>query len=681
MKYFTSFIKRKGLYLPISGRSSNKDLALQLNHELMTNGYYLSQELFDVLCKTNRVELTKIFNDLVKNISKVTSNSNYVATYMNFPDSVKGMSDAEFHWNAMLYYITRGTLRPDQKSVLEATSPSGNVNYTEIKLISEAEYNSIFTDLVYSNNSLSANDKKIVDYFLTKTDVELNLSKVKFNETLAYIGSKMFTLPGITKIPTRSATNLLRMYAAYSGGDEGLKTNTRFKNPKNRQVNILMRTLDNCYDLEESFKLYREPWLRILFYLNPLTAKNSKKYPNVYRYANILRNNPKLLRTFASYVESYLKDKDEKVFDLLLKRMGVFTRRLDHTVRVFGITAINKWLSGNPTSEQIVTAYNHFNGRDKKVDGRSAVLASQSKSEVVTYKTLEPLDSKLISTIKTKLLGALQNVSNTSLSNKKVYIDPLLYYRPLNVNNRASNLTLSGTVNGTIESVEKANTNTIRMYVHWHGKDDIDLSGLVLKTDGSFIKVGWNGKNNTLNNAILYSGDNTGHASKNAEYIDININNESLNSVEWIITECRIYRGKMSYSRYMNYPVKAGWLYISNPSRRTDWLPDNVAQAMVLSTDSSVQYLQAYHPKSGKIVYLDLSLGSGSVSTNEDGNKLRIYLNRFLSSLENEEVNWDVINQGHLLNLMSESVVNEKDEADIVFDENTTLEAVTKFLN
>ena len=98
-----------------------------------------------------------------------------------------------------------------------------------------------------------------------------------------------------------------------------------------------MNTLEKCYNLEESFKVNREKWLRLLFFLNPLTKVNAKSYPNVYSWAEKLRNSPKLMKTFNSKVEDLINMKDDSVFDLLVKRPGVFTRRLDHMVRVFWV--------------------------------------------------------------------------------------------------------------------------------------------------------------------------------------------------------------------------------------------------------------------------------------------------------------------------------------------------------
>ncbi len=45
-----------------------------------------------------------------------------------------------------------------------------------------------------------------------------------------------------------------------------------------------------------------------------------------------------------------------------------------------------------------------------------------------------------------------------------------------------------------------------------------------------------------------------------------------------------------------------------------------------------------------------------------------------------EEINWNKINQGHVLHLLAGNTVATEDEADIVYDENTTYETVMSLL-
>ena len=672
MRHFLSFQKRKGLYIP-KGTESNESLVHQINHELMKYGYVISKNLFDRLSTQNTDYLESLYNDLLTGIRKVTGGGGYEPIYRNFPQSVLELSYTEFLINAIGHYWSFGTWRPEDKGYINREFKLETINYKEISLLEENEYNSIFTDLIYSNTSISAFDKKIIDWFLAN-NYKFNLSNIKFKEILAYVGQRLLDDVNITTLSIKDATSILRIWSVYSGGDEGLKTNTKFKNPNARQTRVLLNTLNECTNLEESFKVHREKWLRVLFYLNPLTMKNMVKYNNLANYVKRLRNDPKSLKTFNSKVEALLNQKDESVMDLLKGKMGVFTRRLDHLVRLFGASAINIWLENEPNFNQLITAYNHFTERDKLQAGRGAVLASQDKSEVVTYDALEPLDVKLVAEIKDSILSKIQLMTNDTLSDSKVYIDRSLFYRPLGINNRASSLSLDGKGIGTVESIPPS--NTIRLYVHWNNRTDIDLSALVITNDNMVAKVGWNGRH-MLSTGIIYSGDNTGFSDKNAEYLDI-VPSSLPKNIEWIITEARIYSGPRDYSGY-NGGARAGWMLRNKPEANNHWLPETLEHSIVLDSKSSTSYLMALHIPTNSLVYLDLAMGNKNISTAEDAIEMRVYLDKFIVS-DSDEIQWDRLNQGHILSLLSKEVVDDVKGADLIFDENTTVEEVSKYI-
>lgn len=675
MRHFYSFVKRKGLYLP-KGTSSNENLANQISHELMKGGFVISKDLFERLSTQDSDTLQLVYNDVISGIREVKGGDGYEPIYRNFPQSVLAMSYTEFLFNAIVHYWSFGTWRPEDSEYINREYALETVDYKEIGLIEKTEFDSIFTDILYSGKSISSFDKEVVDWFITE-GYEFDFRKISFKETSSYVGKRLLDNKKVTTLPTKDATQVLRIWSTYCGGDEGLKENTRFLNPKSAQRKVLMSTLESCYNLEESFKQYREKWLRVLFTLHPLTSINKSKYPTLAEYTNRLRNEPKSLRTFNSYVEEMIENKDKGVFKMLSRRMGMFTRRLDHLVRVFGYKAVESWIENGPRMEQLINAYNHFTNRDESKE-RGTVLASQSKSEVVTYDALESLPKRTVNKIKELIMGRMQEMRNETLSEKKVYIARELYYRPLGINNRASNLSLDGKANGTVEALG-SDAKTVRMYVHWEGHSDIDLSGFAITNNNEVTKVGWNGSHK-LGNAIVYSGDNTGYSEKNAEYLDVNLGSLPSNT-EWIIVDANIYRGPNSYAGY-NGKARAGWMLRDKPQANNHWLPETVQRAVVLKSKSRSAYLMALHVPTKSIVYLDLSMGNKCVTTNEDAVKMRMYLETFVTVDDgSNEIKWDKINQGHVLNLLSGGNITTKaEDADLVFDENATLEQVTKYL-
>jgi hypothetical protein len=671
MRHFISFQKKKALYLE-PGEAQNDALAHELNHELMAVGYVLTQAAFERVASQPTDQLELIHRDLTAGLRRVVGGGGHEPIYRNFPQSVLALSYTQFVMNALIHYWTGGEWRPEDAEAMHRELALEPVELKPVGLLTETAFNRIFTDMLYSEVSLSGFDKECVDWYIDNAG-NLDFARIRFKETAAYVGQRMLaTASGA--LPIRRATTLLRIWSAHSGGDEGLKANTRFANPSTRLRTVLMATLEQCSDLEDSFKTYRGKWLRLLFFLHPMTPDHAARYPKLADFSDRLRNRPSTLQTFNSKVEALLEAKSPELFSLLAQRPGVYMRRLDHLVRTFGVEAYYQWLELAPSFAQLVTVYSHFHGRDQASAGRAAVLAGQDKSELVTYKGLEPLPSKLVEHITSLTLERLRTFSVPELAGP-VYIDHSLYYVPLATNNRASSLSLDGAVIGATEKyTEQA---TLRLYVHWEGRNDIDLSAFMISQDNAVVKVGWNASHHA-GEFVVYSGDNTGLADKNAEYIDINTAKVPA-EIEWIIVEARIFRGPDNFAGYQG-AAHAGWMSRQHPEANKLWLPETLSHARVLTNEGKVAYLLAYHPRSQSIVYLDLSMGQNQVSTAVDAIRMRVFLDRIASVESDHTPSWDRLNQGHILELLAGAVTDDPAQAEIVFDAQTTAEQVSALM-
>lgn len=678
MQHFITFQKQKGLFVStVDDNVDNTNLVHQINHELMNIGYIMTKDLFKTLTNQSEDMLRDIYNGLLNGINKVIGSSGHEPIYRNFPQSVLNLTYTEFLINAIVHYWSLGTWRPEDLDYLNRECKLENVEYKPVKLLTHKQYMSIFTNILYSGTSISAFDKECIDYYIENEGV-LNLSKIKFKETLAYVGKRLLEIVTIKTLPTHSATDVLRIWSVHSGGDEGLKDNCKFIQPTSRQSKLLKNTLEVCKDLEDSFKNYRELWLRLLFYLNPMDKSNVKKYPNLARHTVLLRNNPEQMSTFNAKVEKMIIDKNPDVFKLLSKRTGVFTRRLDHLARVFGEKAVHEYINANPSFMNLVTAYNHFSDRAQSDKSkRTTVLASKNKSKMILYDALEPMDAHFVKTVQSLLYASISQYKSAELENKKVYIDQLMYYTPISLNNRASSLSFGTNAIGT--TTVYTSDKTLRMYVHWEGNSDIDLSAMLVMKDDTIWKVGWNGTHK-YNDSVLYSGDNTGYADKNAEYIDINVKNLSTD-VEWIILDANIYSGPYNFKGYCG-KCHAGWMEVEHPEANQHWQPNTLSNALVLNNGAKNAYLMAFHAPTSNIVYLDLENGnSRNVTTVKDAFKMKIFLESFITLNDGTcEIKWNKLNQGHLLHILSDTLVDDKEEADVVFSEDSTLEEVSRIL-
>lgn len=673
LRYFSSFAKMQALYIEHDfDNTPQSNLVEALEVALLPFGYTLAMDLRAALTYANEGVVGDVYNEIVGSLTeKLGDGGEYKMIYQSFPEGVRDMSQLDFVLNAIRYYRTNGAYEPKAVEGFKRTYAIELTDNKVIEAIDLPRFNQMFQDIVMSGTSISDFDKRVIDWGINEWGITFPLYKIRFKETKAYIGKRM--LETSSPLITSSATDILRIYSAWSGGDEGLKENTRFVQPSNSQKAVLRDALEGCNDLEESFKLYREKWLRVLFYLNPF--KYAEDYPTLAKYADLIRNKPKQLRTFASYFDEYVKNKDRGIFVLLAKRRGYFMRSLDHLVRVFGVEAVDRFIETSPSGKQLIEVYNHFEGRGR--DGeRTAILASSGASNVVNYKSLAPLDKELVKVIRERLFIEIKKKAGAD--NTPVYIDRGLYYTPFARNNRASSFSLG---NATTGKTEIASGKCIRMFVLWEGRNDIDLSGMVMYTNGGVDKIGWNDRH-TLSGGITYSGDNTGTQAKNAEYLDIMPEKLAESNVEWVIVDANVYRGQ-SYANWNEGIVKAGWMERNNPEVNRTWFPKTVSNYMEIRSNAQNAYLMAFHVPTSSVVYMDVAkAGQSNVTNSADAIKMKTFLENSITLDDGaKEVSYEKINCGQLLNLYFANVVDNKEDAHIVFDDNTPSEEISKYLD
>ena len=77
---------------------------------------------------------------------------------------------------------------------------------------------------------------------------------------------------------------------------------------------------------------------------------------------------------------------------------------------------------------------------------------------------------------------------------------------------------------------------------------------------------------------------------------------------------------------------------------------------------------------------MDVAINNSNiVSTNADAFKMKAFLEKFvILDSGSDKIEWKKLAQGHILNLLSKNVVSNVNEADIVFDENTSWETVSR---
>lgn len=645
--YSLPFLKIKNLPL-VGGNHENQDLAFAIQYEFLRNGFELTESAVMLMSSTSEEELTILYNEMVSVFETLTNGEAYQTYYPNFPN----IPERHQYHGLVTRMESLATKVVQERKRLQAI-PS--LDLVDVDVCSPKKLEELFLNVLYANQSASKLDLELITYGIDQK-FEFDFNKVVFKEIQALVG-KTFFEKGL--IPTRNATTILRIYSAWCGGDPGLKENTKFVKPSAEVRDAFRYALNRSYNIEESFKMYRERWKRVLFYLRPGVHKD--RFKRLYEYAFLLRNNPKRLRTFNSYVEEYIKTANKEIFTLLKNRKGVFARRLNQLIDVFGIQAFREFMKFDHDVKRLVELYNYFEGRRTSQE-RSSVLASQSSSQMVSYGALKALPAKLVDGIQEQLLASVPKKIQ-----EPIWIDPKLYYRPLTTNNRAVDVSLNATVTGQCFQL---NQNFIRSFVHWEGRGvDIDFSAFLYK-NGQTRKVGWNGSHHE--SGIVYSGDNTGNSHKNAEYLDIDLALLG-KSWDWVVFDAVVY-SRIDFDLISD--CKSG--YCESTARfGKRFTRTTIRESQTIKVDAQQAWLSAIHIPSRTYITMNFTNSDSNITNNADA--VIGWLEKNLNP-QTEEISWAKLNQGHILHLLAEKVVSDPELASLHFTEETTSEEVASLI-
>ena len=662
-KNIISLLKRKVFNFEINNvnfnvNNNNSVDVAKFIIELNKIGYTLDSKTFDLMSKLSNEYLTQLYNDVVEIVRMYTTNKYYEPTYKNFPDSVKNISQEEFVLNAIVYYITNGTIKPEEQTIVENTFKIElNDNLKVISSTLNDNSIEIFEDIIYSGTSTSEIDNKIIEYFLNKKYV-YDINKVTFNETAANIVK--YNIVNGNIIRGNNPELVLMAWYMISGGTSLISNNKKIKliklnKEQLRNINLFLTSFNEDI-LSEVFKRNREQWLRALYYLKPIPL-----YKTLFNITNLLRNEPKKLVTFNSKIEKAIKEKDlNLILSLLKDKQGVFTRRLLNLIEIFGPSIVDNWLQTNPTTTQLVTIHNLIITRSAYTK-YNVNYSINGVSYTHPQKEKKLLDMNLVFNVTNKIYRALENKKFKKTNGKKVYVAKELNYRLINKNNRTDSNKFDSNFTGDKINLED---KYYRFYTHWSNKDgrtDIDLSGMLINNDNSITKIGWNGYGST--GAVTYSGDNTGHNDYNAEYLDVDLDMLSKDN-KYLIINNVIYANRKGVKKFKDFSDKVlcGYLgFNKQPSNDGNlWLPKNTKDCNSLNMNSRSNAMYAIDLKSKQLVFLDMSMGESNViGVNETMTMLNL-LDIFFSKRQ-------YITQGILLNISCDTTENIE-EADIIFD-------------
>jgi hypothetical protein len=277
--------------------------------------------------------------------------------------------------------------------------------------------------------------------------------------------------------------------------------------------------------------------------------------------------------------------------------------------------------------------------------------------------TRDHLESELIGATINILDKALQDRLSDLPSLGKVYIDPELQHRILPINRRGDSSSITPMTKGSAYPME--DSPVLRMFVHWTGKVDIDLS--MNSYDDEWKLIESIGFYNTNGDAFAHSGDVRNAPKGASEFIDVDFS-KLKSHVRYLVPSVISYSGH----GFDSFPCYVGYMGRDALRSGKRYEPESVsAKFNITAKTHSVQPV-AFDLVEKRAVYMDITTGGGCFLTAlGEQQKMAQTANALLEMRQRRVTLYDVASAHTRARGV---LVNKPEEADTIFDINTDIE-------
>lgn len=508
---------------------------------------------------------------------------------------------------------------------------------------------SAFAHLVASRTSLSAAQAAFVIDVLTQGGSEAWArmpETLPFKETNALVVAHALrhALAPIEALATRmtTATDVLRVAVALSGGDLSLKAAGRFKlsNPLRRAV---MGLLDQVGQQEENVLAdmlrYHHRWLRLGEVLH--IGAYGKRYARAHHYFDVMRNTPHAVETFNSQVErlasqpSLTQAHTAALLALLDTRPGELGRRLDALLRKSTDTeaVLQSAASGMGkfSTPILLTLLKHFQHRRAP----AAFRAFMPKGSVANLH-FEEGDGR--PALRKNTCLAVEYMARTELERRfrtrpalgRVYVDPALKQILVPFSQRSANAALVNLPRGSRLPYDTAK-GFLRLFVHWvenskSPRIDVDLTCAMY--DAQWNKqahVSWtnlSGYGRSRHSGDIQSAPAPDGAS---EFIDLDLAACRSRGVRYMAVVVYSFTGQA----FSTFEAHAGFMERDQPGMGKHFEPSTVANRFRLANAQTAAIPLVVDLETQAVIWADLGLpgnynhGMIETSSSQVAQKLR----------------------------------------------------------
>jgi len=606
------------------------------NLNLQSLGYTMSKDALTTIACLSLDDCVGLYREIVSTLKKIRGVTSYRPMYPNFPKQVFDATNAELYITAFAHYFS--------VAVADATGPDTiwlpqfvkdqrepldeNVELTVINLGTKLDLFSITVNLAQSNTSLSDTDKADLKWLIENGFFDV-AGTIPNRETLAFIGATLLAAPAtlreqyIPRLKSQigTATDVLRLAVAMSGGDVSLAEVTKFRSFSRPERRLLLDLLEECSSSRtEDMNRWKMRWLRLGERLHPGEFKH--KYHNAYRSFWTLRTDQPI-DTFNSRIESSLRNMDiDTSVERLSHRPGEFARRLDHLLRMCrykkdSALVLEKFrqVANNVSTPVLLQVMAHFAHRTS-----SDLRVIFPKGNVAKVQALEGTLPKIAPALCAHAEGIVRNALNFRFSQLpslgKVFLDDALTGYLVPFSQRSASKSMRTLVRGS-QIPLMTDKNTIRFFIHWHdgpsGRTDIDLSAMIYDANWKLMEriAYFNLQSSTYKAA--HSGDITSAPNGACEFIDVDMPSVEQFGGRYVIMMVNSFTGQ-NFSDVSE--CKSGWMLRAEPQSGEIFDSRTVVDRIDITTAAKQAMPMIIDVVDRKIIWTDAAIRTNSGRVN-----------------------------------------------------------------
>lgn len=502
--------------------------------------------------------------------------------------------------------------------------PDGHTEWIELLLVFAdevpARLQAWLRDVLYARSSVKEELHDDVRALLVRygTEAGIDCERISIHETKALMLQALWEAGRLDAVAALASTptDLLRLFAALTGGDVSLASPIRFPKLTRAQRRAVLSVIEGSARPVEDLARYRGLWLALARYIHP--GEHARRFPRTSAAFDSLHN--ETIRSFEGRAELLLAQHDlEALLGHLGTRPGVLARRLHQLLRRFprgtdAILGAFAPVASQLTAKTLLVLRRYFATIDSleyrtviNKRGKIKVLPNNARL-VLTEPTLRKVDAIL----ERALLAQL--ATRGSLQGQAAWIDPALVDYTVPLQQRAAS---DGVLTyGRGSRIPVAMGKVLRLFVYWkqHARStDLDLSLIQFEADWHY--AGHVSYTRLADEGIVHSGDIQSAPHGAAEFIDVGLR-ALPKKVRYLAVQIYRYAGE----QFRDMQCHAGWMVRDRVDSRTSTFDiKTVAHKFDLNGTGAYSLPLVVDLHEERIVLVDLYMAGRALHNNVEG--------------------------------------------------------------